>query len=161
MPLTGATARLLEQLHRRGPPFTLADLAKIGHWTPGSAKVAAHRLMGAGHLVALPIRGTYAFPGWEDRPWAEWMVFQAWLRRHPERGWVDPREALYLPEPPPWGLGRPHVPRPRPAEAGPWRVHVISDHREVTLARVYAVRRVTQRAPRLAIVPGPGVPIAW
>ncbi len=117
--------------------------------------------MAGGHLVSLPIRGTYAFPGWERRPLAEWMVFRAWLLRHPGRGWVDSREFLYLPEWPPWSPSGPRPPRPRPVEAGPWHIQVLSDHQEVALARVYAVQRVTRRAPRLAIVPGPEVPIAW
>ena len=151
------TDTLVSRLRYRGEPFTLADIAELGRITPASARHAASRLLTEGTLEALPIRGTYALPGWQERPWGDLTIFAAWLRVHPGRGWVDSREA-------PWLRGAvPKNSRPRDVCSGEpikWRIEVASRHAERTLEQFYSVRRVTHRPTRgVETIPGVKVPL--
>lgn len=141
------TEDLLRRLKRLGEPLTLRDIEVMGGLTSGTTRALASRLTKAGRLEALPIRGTYAWPGWHEKPYGELMVFKAWLRVHGRRGWLVADERRWL------ASGT----RPRDADTGelvPWRIEVISKHAEPTLAAHYRVKRVARRPARTELVQG-------
>jgi hypothetical protein len=92
------------------------------------------------------------------------LVFCYWLEIHPDRGWVDSREAPWLPDVPVPEGRTPFPPRERfidPADKTTWwRVVVLSDHAEKGLQKIYNVRR-TRELPSggVAWIPEVGVPI--
>jgi hypothetical protein len=146
------TEDLIRRLRRLGEPLTLRDIEVVSGLTSGSTRALASRLTKEGRLEALPIRGTYAWPGWHERPYGELMVFRAWLKFPKHRGWLIADEQVWL------ARGT----RPLDADTGelvPWRIEVISKHAEPTLAAHYRVRRVARRPPR--VKPVGGVPLAF
>lgn len=141
------TQDLLRRLRRLGEPLTLREIEVVSGLTAGSTRALASRLTREGRLEALPIRGTYAWPGWQERPYGELMVFKAWLRVPGHRGWLVADEGRWL-----RGGSR-----PRDADTGevvPWRIEVISKHAEPTLAAHYRVTRVARRPPRVSLIEG-------
>ena len=146
------TEDLLRRLRRLGEPLTLREIEVVSGLTAGSTRALASRLTREGRLEALLIRGTYAWPGWQERPYGELMVFKAWLKFPKHRGWLIADEQLWL------ARGT----RPRDADTGqvvPWRIDVISKHAEPTLAAHYRVRRVARRPDRTELVEG--LPLAF
>ena len=141
------TEDLLRRLKRLGEPLTLRDIEVVSGLTSGTTRALVSRLTKAGRLEALPIRGTYALPGWHEKPYGELMVFRAWLRVHGDRGWLVADEGRWL------RRGG----RPRDADTGdvvPWRIEVISKHAEPTLAAHYRVKRVARLPARTELVKG-------
>lgn len=137
MTLYRQSKNVIDRLKRRGEPLTLQDIAELGRVTRAGASQIASRLIAAGRLERLPFRGSYAFPGWQERPWAEFMVFRAWLRLNPGLGWIDASEATWL-RGNRWLQSRPRDMR--------WRVRVISHHSERVLSQYYQVKRAKHLA---------------
>ena len=132
MTLYRQTEKVIYRLKVRGDPFTLDDIVELGRVSRAGASQTARRLIAAGLLERLPFRGTYALSGWEERPWAEFMIFRAWLRLNPGLGWIDASEATWL-------RGNRWL-QSRPRDM-PWGVRVISHHSERVLSQYYQVKR--------------------
>ena len=151
MKLYRQTERLLYRLKVRGDPITLEDIAELGQLTRAGASQMARRLISVGSLERLPFRGTYALPGWQQRPRSDFMVLRAWLRLHPRLGWIDASEATWI-----RGSWRLHS-RPRDTR---WRVRVISHHAERVLHQYYQVQRATYLPTDTIAIKDTDVPLA-
>jgi hypothetical protein len=125
------TEKVLHRLRLKGDPFTLAEIAELGRIRRAGASQMASRLIAAGLVERLPIRGTYALAGWQERPWADFMIFRAWLKLNPGLGWIDASEA-------PWFKSSRLQSRARHTR---WRVGIISLHAERVLPQYYNVKR--------------------
>jgi hypothetical protein len=142
------TQKVLYHLKLKGDPFTLAEIAQLGGISRAGASQMARRLIAAGLLDRLPIRGTYALAGWQERPWADFMVFRAWLKLNPGLGWIDASES-------PWFKGSRLQSRSRDTR---WRVGIISLHAERVLSQYYDVKRA-QYLPAAGTKPIKGIDI--
>lgn len=153
-----ATVRVGRSLGRLGRPVTVAD---VGQWSGRQGRAAndqVARLLSAGILAPLPLKGAYVVFGAPSPD--HFTILRAWLRLHPPIGRDFPgqitrleRAAMYDPQAKLW----PQIPNPL-------RLHILKRYSSAALKQaqaelaaewrdigLYEVRRVAELEPTKVI----------